>query len=50
MSPETLMMLARPISEESGPGLFLRLVLLAAVVGIALMLWLIVRAGRNNNH
>jgi hypothetical protein len=48
MSPETLMMLARPISEENGPGVFLRIVLIAAVVGVVLLAWIMVRAGRDN--
>ena len=50
MSPETLMMLARPISEENGPGLFLRIVLIAAVVGVILFVWAVARASRNNNR
>ncbi|MFJ6215205.1 hypothetical protein ACIQGZ_18010 [Streptomyces sp. NPDC092296] len=48
MPPETLMMLAHPISQENGPGLFLRAVLLVAVVGVVLLAWAIARAGRNN--
>ncbi|MGA5702217.1 hypothetical protein [Peterkaempfera bronchialis] len=50
MSPETLMMLARPISEEGGPGIFLRVVVIAAVVGVLLLVWAIARAGRDNSR
>ncbi len=50
MSPETLMMLARPISESSGAGWFLRAVLIAAVVGIALFVWAVARANRKNDR
>ncbi|WP_377271470.1 hypothetical protein [Peterkaempfera sp. SMS 1(5)a] len=50
MSPETLMMLAAPISNESGPGIFLRIVLIAAVVGVVLLAWAIARASRNNHR
>ncbi|GAA0678240.1 hypothetical protein GCM10010193_34590 [Kitasatospora atroaurantiaca] len=48
MSPATLVSLAGPISTEAGPGLFLRIVLIASVVGVGLLAWLLVRAGRNN--
>ncbi|MER8186347.1 hypothetical protein [Kitasatospora sp. NPDC094015] len=48
MSPATLAHLAGPISTESGPGLFLRIIVVASFVGVGLLAWLLVRAGRNN--
>ncbi len=48
MSPATLVSLAGPISSGPGPGLFLRLVVLGSIVGVGLLAWILVRAGRNN--
>lgn len=48
MSPATLTHLAGPISDETGPGLFLRIVLIGSFVGVALLAWILLRAGRNN--
>ena len=48
MSPTALVNLAGPISNESGPGLFLRLVVLGSIVGVLLLAWILVRAGRDN--
>lgn len=48
MSPATLVNLAGPISTESGPGLFLRIVVVASIVGVGLLAWILVRAGRDN--
>ncbi|WP_354640347.1 hypothetical protein [Kitasatospora camelliae] len=46
MSTAALAYLAGPISDEPGPGLFLRIILVASVVGVGLLAWLILRAGR----
>ncbi|GAA3009680.1 hypothetical protein GCM10020229_21640 [Kitasatospora albolonga] len=48
MNPATLAQLAAPISNESGPGLFLRIILVVSVVGVGLIGWAIARANRNN--
>ncbi|MFJ8041562.1 hypothetical protein ACIRBX_13780 [Kitasatospora sp. NPDC096147] len=48
MNAATLAQLAGPISTEAGPGLFLRIVLIASVVGVGLLGWAIARANRNN--
>lgn len=48
MSTATLVQLAAPISTENGPGLFLRIVVIASIVGVGLLAWILVRAGRNN--
>lgn len=49
MNPHLALMLARPISEESGPGIFLRTVVVATVVGICLFVWVLARAHRDND-
>ncbi len=46
MSPATLVTLAAPISGESGPGLFLRTIVVASFVGVGLLAWVLLRAGR----
>ncbi|GAA2154496.1 hypothetical protein GCM10009760_53420 [Kitasatospora kazusensis] len=48
MSTSTLVQLAAPISSENGPGLFLRIVVVASIVGVCLLGWILVRAGRDN--
>ncbi|MEV6211273.1 hypothetical protein [Kitasatospora sp. NPDC051914] len=48
MSPATLAHLAGPISSENGPGLFLRIIVVGSIVGVGLLAWILVRAGRNN--
>ncbi|GJF28498.1 hypothetical protein KNE206_11980 [Kitasatospora sp. NE20-6] len=48
MSPETLVHLAGPISTENGPGLFLRIIVVGSLVGVALLAWILLRAGRDN--
>lgn len=35
------------ISNGSGPGVFLRVIVVAAVVGVVLMAWLLLRGYRN---
>ncbi|MFF4651910.1 hypothetical protein [Streptomyces sp. NPDC001380] len=50
MPSESLTVLASPISGEGGPGLFLRIVLIAAVVGVVLLAWAIAKAGRDNDR
>ncbi|KDN85507.1 hypothetical protein [Kitasatospora cheerisanensis] len=47
MSPADLVQLAGPISSENGPGLFLRIILIASFVGVGLMVWALARAGRD---
>ncbi|MDH6118744.1 hypothetical protein [Kitasatospora sp. GAS204B] len=47
MSPDALVNLAA-ISGGPGPGLFLRLVVLGSIVGVCLLAWILVRAGRDN--
>ncbi|MEV0194182.1 hypothetical protein ACIPYS_00435 [Kitasatospora sp. NPDC089913] len=48
MSTAALVSLAAPISGEDGPGLFLRIILIASFVGVGLLAWILLRAGRNN--
>jgi len=48
MSTAELAYLASPISSEPGPGLFLRIVLIASVVGVGLLAWILLRAGRDS--
>ncbi|MFG2904920.1 MULTISPECIES: hypothetical protein [unclassified Kitasatospora] len=48
MSTETLVSLAAPISDETGPGLFLRIIVIASFVGIGLLVWIMARAFKNN--
>ncbi|MET8545141.1 hypothetical protein ABZW03_31545 [Kitasatospora sp. NPDC004799] len=48
MSTDTLVSLAAPISEEGGPGLFLRIIVIASFVGIGLLVWAMARAFKNN--
>ncbi|WP_033258262.1 MULTISPECIES: hypothetical protein [Kitasatospora] len=47
MSPAALVQLAGPISSEDGPGLFLRIILIASFVGVGLMVWALARASRD---
>ncbi|RKE19067.1 hypothetical protein [Streptomyces sp. TLI_171] len=47
MSPADLVQLAGPISNENGPGLFLRFILIGSFVGVALLVWALARAGRD---
>ncbi|MFF0294034.1 hypothetical protein ACFYST_11750 [Kitasatospora sp. NPDC004614] len=47
MSPADLVQLAGPISSENGPGLFLRIILIASFVGVGLLIWAIARASRD---
>ncbi|MFJ6616052.1 hypothetical protein ACIQOW_00500 [Kitasatospora sp. NPDC091335] len=48
MSTDTLVSLAAPISDEAGPGLFLRIIVVASFVGIGLLVWIMARAFKNN--
>ena len=48
MSSTSLVTLAAPISSEGGPGLFLRIIVIASIVGVCLLGWILVRAGRDN--
>ncbi len=48
MSPATLVTLAAPVSSESGPGLFLRAIVVASFVGVGLLAWILLRAGRRS--
>ncbi|WP_327676844.1 hypothetical protein [Kitasatospora sp. NBC_00458] len=48
MSTEALVSLAAPISGEDGPGLFLRIIVVASFVGVGLLAWLLLRAGRKS--
>ncbi|GAA1267031.1 hypothetical protein GCM10009665_64930 [Kitasatospora nipponensis] len=48
MSPDALVNLAAPISSANGPGLFLRLIVLGSILGVGLLAWILLRAGRNN--
>ncbi|MGF1428153.1 hypothetical protein [Kitasatospora sp. LaBMicrA B282] len=47
MSPDHLLNLAA-ISNGPGPGLFLRLVVVGSIIGVCLLAWILVRAGRDN--
>ncbi|WP_316521422.1 hypothetical protein [Kitasatospora brasiliensis] len=44
MSTDALVSLAAPISDESGPGLFLRIIVVASFVGVGLLVWIMARA------
>ncbi|MFF2076522.1 hypothetical protein ACFVXG_17410 [Kitasatospora sp. NPDC058162] len=46
MSTEALVSLAAPISDEAGPGLFLRIIVISSFVGIGLLVWIMARAFR----
>ncbi|CAN3980619.1 hypothetical protein WN990_23555 [Kitasatospora purpeofusca] len=48
MSTAALVSLATPISGENGPGLFLRIILISSFVGVGLLAWILLRAGRNS--
>ncbi|WP_395296230.1 hypothetical protein ACF9IK_24380 [Kitasatospora hibisci] len=48
MSTDALVSLAGPISEEGGPGLFLRIIVVASFVGVGLLAWVLLRAGRKS--
>ncbi|MCX4685541.1 hypothetical protein OG401_14675 [Kitasatospora purpeofusca] len=48
MSTAAFVSLATPISGENGPGLFLRIILIASFVGVGLLAWILLRAGRNS--
>ncbi|MER5864587.1 hypothetical protein [Kitasatospora sp. NPDC002040] len=48
MNAATFAQLAGPVSNEPGPGMFLRIVLIGSVVGVGLLVWVLARAGRNN--
>ncbi|MGW6919407.1 hypothetical protein ACWGB8_37170 [Kitasatospora sp. NPDC054939] len=48
MTTEALVSLAEPISSESGPGLFLRIIVVGSFVGVGLLAWILLRAGRSN--
>lgn len=48
MSHEALVNLAGPISDANGPGLFLRVIVVASFVGVGLLAWILLRAGRSN--
>ncbi|GAA2743459.1 MULTISPECIES: hypothetical protein [Kitasatospora] len=48
MTAADLVHLAGPISDEPGPGLFLRIVLIASFVGVGLLAWILLRAGKKN--
>ncbi|HWU04843.1 MAG TPA: hypothetical protein VN520_00280 [Streptomyces sp.] len=47
--PHTAVILAA-VSEEQGPGNTLRVVLLAALVGAALLAWFLLRGYRNDDN
>ncbi|MFF2625768.1 hypothetical protein [Kitasatospora griseola] len=49
MSPADLVQLAGPISSENGPGLFLRIIVIASFVGVGLLVWAIARASRDGD-
>ncbi|MER7757236.1 hypothetical protein [Kitasatospora sp. NPDC097643] len=48
MSTDALVSLAAPVSDEAGPGLFLRIIVIASFVGVGLLVWIMARAFRNN--
>ncbi|MFE4972800.1 hypothetical protein ACFRAR_11865 [Kitasatospora sp. NPDC056651] len=48
MPTDALVSLAAPISDESGPGLFLRIIVVASFVGIGLLIWIMARAFKQN--
>ncbi|MFG3227590.1 hypothetical protein ACGF07_22785 [Kitasatospora sp. NPDC048194] len=47
MSTDALVSLAAPISGEAGPGLFLRIIMIASFVGVGLLVWAMARAFRS---
>ncbi|MDF6021194.1 hypothetical protein [Streptomyces sp. JH34] len=47
--PHTAVMLAA-VSEDQGPGNTLRVVLLVALVGAALLAWILLRGYRNDDN
>ncbi|MDX3060465.1 hypothetical protein PV394_35930 [Streptomyces sp. NE06-03E] len=47
--PHTAFMLAA-VSEDQGPGNTLRIVLLAALVGAAVLAWFLLRGYRNDDN
>ncbi|MEU9080146.1 hypothetical protein ACFYUY_03850 [Kitasatospora sp. NPDC004745] len=48
MSTDALVSLATPISNEAGPGIFLRIIVVASFVGVGLLVWIMARAFRGN--
>ncbi|MFG3049399.1 hypothetical protein ACGFZP_00395 [Kitasatospora sp. NPDC048239] len=48
MPTDALVSLAAPISTESGPGIFLRVVVVGSFVGVGLLAWILLRAGRKS--
>ncbi|MFE0457694.1 hypothetical protein ACFW1A_00340 [Kitasatospora sp. NPDC058965] len=48
MSHTDLAVLATPISDGPGPGLFLRLVVAGSIIGVLLLVWILARANRSN--
>ncbi|MGW2254049.1 hypothetical protein ACWCXH_28220 [Kitasatospora sp. NPDC001660] len=48
MSTDALVTLAAPISDQAGPGWFLRAILIASFVGVGLLVWIMARAFRGN--
>ncbi|MFE9423385.1 hypothetical protein ACFYNO_10520 [Kitasatospora sp. NPDC006697] len=48
MSPAALVSLAGPISAGSGPGLFLRLIVVGSILGVLALVWILARANRDN--
>ncbi|WP_153460627.1 hypothetical protein [Streptomyces kaniharaensis] len=48
MSTDTLVSLAAPISDEAGPGILLRVIVIASFVGVGLLVWIMARAFRGN--
>ncbi|MFD5035272.1 hypothetical protein ACFVWX_26140 [Streptomyces sp. NPDC058220] len=46
---ETATLLAA-VSDQQGPGNTLRIVLLASIVGVALLAWFLLRGYRDNDH
>ncbi|MFF2038865.1 hypothetical protein ACFVVX_00415 [Kitasatospora sp. NPDC058170] len=48
MPTDALVSLAGPISTESGPGIFLRVVVVGSFVGVGLLAWVLLRAGRKS--
>ncbi|MFJ9695371.1 hypothetical protein [Kitasatospora sp. NPDC101183] len=48
MSTDALVSLAAPISDQPGPGIFLRVIVIASFVGIGLLVWIMARAFKGN--
>ncbi|MGA5822114.1 hypothetical protein ACPC54_30145 [Kitasatospora sp. NPDC094028] len=48
MSTDALVSLAAPISDDAGPGLFLRIIVVGSFVGIGLLVWIMAKAFRGN--